>query len=206
MAKEPRTVLPGADGIREHWDLPALNRLEPLRGGYHTVLLRSGDVVVCIEERDPKSVRWEHELLSWLRPVVPGAPAPIAARDGSTFLVVEDHVVSLLPFVDGEPHGGLAAAELLARVHVRGSTWPQARPRPGRPAALELAAAAWSFAEDDPRSFVSAYLDAGGPGEPEAFAEGTRIVVLANALYALTRSGENRDWVEYLLARLRDLG
>jgi aminoglycoside phosphotransferase (APT) family kinase protein len=71
--------------------------------------------------------------------------------------------------------------------------------------ALELASAAWAFAEDDVDGFVAAYVDAGGPGEPEVFEEGLRIFVLANALYALTRGGENRDWIEFLLNRLREL-
>jgi thiamine kinase-like enzyme len=71
--------------------------------------------------------------------------------------------------------------------------------------ALELAAAALSFAEDDREAFVAAYRAAGGPGEPEAFEEGERIVVLANALYSLTRGAEDRDWIDYLLARLREL-
>jgi Ser/Thr protein kinase RdoA (MazF antagonist) len=260
--------------------VPPHTDVVPLAGGYHNVLLRAGDIVVRIEERDPESVRWEHELLAWLAPEVPEVTAPIAARDGSTFLETDGKVVSVLPFVDGEPHAGLEAAELFARVHVRGAAWPAARPRPGRPAwadldferndwwdwsvvekppelvrafehvrawiasgpeltmttihgdpaqqnllwrggrpaalldwewarldwpALELAAAARSFAEDDRDGFVAAYRAAGGPGEPEAFEEAERIFVLANALYSLTRGAENRDWIDYLLARLREL-
>jgi Ser/Thr protein kinase RdoA (MazF antagonist) len=255
--------------------LPPLTGLAPLTGGYHNTLLRAGELVLRIEEREPESVQWEHELLAWLRPEVPEVPLPLTARDGSTYLVVDGRVVSVLPYVEGDSGAGIAAAELFARVHVRGSAWPGARPRPGRPAyadldwerndwwdwsqvakppelvrafeharawvasapelvvtpihgdpaqqnfvsrdgriaalldweyarldwpALELAAAA----DEDP-AFVAAYIAAGGPAEPEVLEEGTRIMLLANALYSLTRGGENRDWVDYLLARLREL-
>ena len=62
-----------------------------------------------------------------------------------------------------------------------------------------------TYAEDDPQRFVAANVAAGGPGEPEALEEGRRLHVLANALDSLGRSASNRDSVEYLLARLREL-
>jgi len=59
---------------------------------------------------------------------------------------------------------------------------------------------------DDVDGFVSAYVDAGGPGEPEVLDEGVRIFVLANVLYALSRdTAGNRDWIEFLLGWLREL-
>lgn len=280
VPNESRTVLPSPDGIHAHWDLPPSTVLERLEGGYHNTLLRCGDVVLRIEERDAASVQWEHDLLAWLEPEVPEIVLPLPARDGSTLLALGGRVVSVLPFVEGMPGHGLGVAELLARVHARGTTWPGLRPRPGRPAyaeldwerndwwdwpavpkppelvraferarawvesrpplavapihgdparqnvleqagrivalvdweyarvdwpALEVAAAAWTFSEDDPGRFAAAYAEAGGPGEPEVLEEGIRIVLLANALYSLTRGGEDRDWVAYLLARLREL-
>jgi Ser/Thr protein kinase RdoA (MazF antagonist) len=279
VAKGPRTVLTLPDGIAEHWDLPRVEA-EALRGGYHNDVLRVGEVVIRIERRDPASVAWEHELLAWLKPAVPEVVAPLPARDGSTFLALGRHVASALPYVDGTPHGGLAAAELLARIHARGTGWPGARERPGRPAysaldwerndwwdwsvvpkppelvrafehahawiasepplvrapihgdtaqqnflardacvvgvvdwewarvdwpAVEAEHAAWSLAEDDRRAFLNAYRDAGGPGEPGVALEARRIQLLVNALYSLTRGDGNRDWIEYLLAELRDL-
>ena len=206
--------------------------------------------------------------------------APLQAADGSTFLAAHDRVLSVVPFVEGEPSTGLAAADLLARIHVRGAGWPQRRERPGRPSyagldwecndwwdwslvpkprelvrafehtrawiasapplsvvpvhgdsarqnilwrgerivgvvdwewarlewpAIELAAAAWTFAEDDVESFVSAYVAAGGPGEPEVLEEGRRLQLLVNALYSLTRGGAGSAWADYLLAELREL-
>jgi Ser/Thr protein kinase RdoA (MazF antagonist) len=137
VAKGPRTVLTLPDGIGEHWDLPSVEA-EPLRGGYHNDVLRLDDVVIRIEQRELASVAWEHELLAWLKPAVPEVVAPLPARDGSTFLVLGERVASALPYVDGTPHGGLAAAELLARIHCRGVEWPRARERPGRPAYADL--------------------------------------------------------------------
>jgi len=280
VAKGPLTVSTVPDGIAGHWGLGRLPEPEALTGGYHAVLLRLGDVVLRSEERAPESVAWEHELLAWLAPEVPEVVLPLTAEDGTTFLVRDGRVHTLLPYVEGDPGVVDDAAAVLARVHARGAAWPVARPRPGRPAyadldweendwwswravpkppelvrafehvrgwiasepelvvtpihgdparqnviasrgrtvglvdwewarldwaGIELAIAAHTFAEEDPRSFVAAYRDAGGPGEPDVLEEGLRITLLANALYALTRGGEDCDWVRYLLAALRDL-
>ena len=279
MAKGPRTVLTLPDGIAAHWDLPD-SRPEALGGGYHNDVFRVGEVVVRIEECEPVSAAWEHELLAWLAPEVPEIALPLPGRDGSTFLALDRGVASVLPFVEGEPQAGLAAAELLARVHRRGAAWPALRERPGRPSysdldwerndwwnwsivpkprelvrafehtrawvasepslartpihgdpaqqnflwrggriagvidwewarvdwpAIELAFAAWTFTEHDVRKFAHAYLSAGGPGEPELLDEGRRLQLLVNALYSLTRDGAGSDWVNYLLAELREL-
>jgi Ser/Thr protein kinase RdoA (MazF antagonist) len=279
VAKGPGTVLTLPDGIAAHWDL---RQVEPqkLGGGYHNTVLRVGDVVVRLEKRDPASVAWEHELLAWLKPEVPEVVAPLPAVDGTTALTIDGQTASVLPFVEGTPGGGLAAAEVLARIHVRGAAWPAVRPRPGRPSyaeldwehndwwdwsavqkppelvrafehtrawiasdpplvrtpvhgdparqnvlagkdrivgvidwewarvdwpGVELALAAWTFAEDDRASFVDAYLDAGGPGERAALHEGRRIQLLANALYSLTRVDSDPEWIAYLLSELREL-
>jgi Ser/Thr protein kinase RdoA (MazF antagonist) len=138
VAKGPGTVLTLPDGIAAHWGLPPLVDPLPLVGGYHNLVLRTGDVVLRVELRKPDSVAWEHELLTWLAVEVPEVVAPIPALDGSTFLVAGRHVVSVLPFVAGHHGAGLDAADLLARIHVRGAKWPQARPRPDRPSYADL--------------------------------------------------------------------
>jgi Ser/Thr protein kinase RdoA (MazF antagonist) len=280
VAKGPLTVPALPDGIAAHWRLERFPRPEALTGGYHTTLVRLGDVVLRTEDRAPESVAWEHELLAWLAPAVPEVVLPLPAEDGTTFLVRDGRTHTLLPFVAGEPGAVDDVAGVLARVHARGAAWPAARPRPGRPAyadldweendwwswravpkppelirafervrawiasepalvvtpihgdparqnviarggrvvglvdwewarldwaGIELAIAAHTFAEDDPHSFVAAYRDAGGLGEADVLEEGLRIMLLANALYALTRGGENQDWVRYLLDGLREL-
>jgi Ser/Thr protein kinase RdoA (MazF antagonist) len=273
-AKGPGSVLPLPDGIAAAFGLPDEPAV-PLGGGYHNTLLRVGELVVRIEDREPASVAWEHELLAWLAPAVPEIVEPLGYR------VLGSQTVSLWPYVEGTHAGGLELAGVLARVHRRGAEWPDARPRPGRPAyadldwdrndwwdwtaiaekppellrafeqarawvasapplvvtpihgdvakqnvltrdgrvvalldweyarldwpALELANAASTYSEDDPQRFVAAYAAAGGPAEPEAFADGVRIRLVANALYSLTHSPWNRDWIDDLLARIREL-
>jgi len=126
------------DGIAAHWDLPQDVAGTLLPGGYHNEIIRCGDVVIRLEQREPASVAWEHELLAWLRPEVPEVVAPLPAKDGSTFLVLDGCIASVLPYVDGTPAEGTAAADVLARIHARGSAWPRLRERPGRPAYAAL--------------------------------------------------------------------
>jgi Ser/Thr protein kinase RdoA (MazF antagonist) len=124
--------------LAAHWDAGSLAGATLLGGGYHNVLLRAGAVVIRIERRPSESVAWEHELLRWLAAEIPEVVAPIPAADGSTFLIHADLVVSLIPFVHGSHQRIADGAELLARVHLRGQAWPNARPRLGRPAYADL--------------------------------------------------------------------
>ena len=142
MAKGPGTVLPDADGIAERWGLAPLPPAVPLEGGHKNTLLRCGDVVLRVEQRDPVSVAWEHELTAFLSHDVPEVVTPLAALDGSTFEETNGTVVSVLPFVEGAPldredeEQRLEVARLLARLHWVGRVWK--RPRPDRPAFADL--------------------------------------------------------------------
>jgi Ser/Thr protein kinase RdoA (MazF antagonist) len=142
VAKGPGTVLPDPDGIAERWGLAPLPPAEPLGGGHKNTLLRCGDVVLRIEQRDPESVAWEHELTAFLSHDVPEVVTPLLALDGSTFAEKDGIVVSVLPFVEGTPLDRddeaqrLEAARLLARLHWVGRVWK--RPRPDRPAFADL--------------------------------------------------------------------
>jgi len=115
---------------------------EPLEGGHKNRLLRCGEVVLRIEERDPESVAWEHELTTFLSHDVPEVVTPLVALDGSTFAETDGVVVSVLPFVEGAPldrddeSERLEVARLLARLHWVGRIWK--RPRPDRPAFADL--------------------------------------------------------------------
>jgi len=149
VAKGPGTVLPDPDGIAEHWGLAPLPPAEPLAGGRKNTLLRCGDVVLRVEQRDPESVAWEHELTGFLAHDVPEVVTPLAALDGSTFAETDGIVVSVLPFVEGtsldrdDGAQRLEVARLLARLHWVGRVWK--RPRPDRPpfADLDLETNAW---------------------------------------------------------------
>jgi Ser/Thr protein kinase RdoA (MazF antagonist) len=137
VAKGPGTVLPDPDGIAERWGLAPLAAPEPLTSGHRNALLRCGDVVVRLERTDAESAAWEHELLAFLAHDVPEVVVPLTARDGSTFSASDGVIVSVLPFVAGEPldrgdeDQRLQLARLLARLHWVGAAWH--RPRPGRP-------------------------------------------------------------------------
>jgi len=142
VAKGPGTVLPDPDGIAERWGLAPLHRVEQLAGGHKNTLLRCGDVVLRVEQRDPESVAWEHELTAFLSHDIPEVVTPLAALDGSTFAETDGVVVSVLPFVEGtsldrdDEDQRLEVARLLARLHWVGRVWR--RQRPDRPAFADL--------------------------------------------------------------------
>jgi Ser/Thr protein kinase RdoA (MazF antagonist) len=102
-------------------------------------LFRAGEVVVRAQRADPESVRWEHDLLSFLAEEIEQVVAPLTARDGSTFYVDDGRVVSLFPFVAGEelrshePQFRRELPVLLARLHRRAQAWPVTEQRPGVP-------------------------------------------------------------------------
>jgi Ser/Thr protein kinase RdoA (MazF antagonist) len=72
---------------------------------------------------DERSIRWEHDLVARLSPVVPEVVAPFFAHDGATFFLYEGDAVSIVPFVEGAPadrgreEHRRAAAGLLGRLH-----------------------------------------------------------------------------------------
>lgn len=130
--------------LAERFGLPPLGELVPLTGGYKNVLLRSGDVVVRVEETVPEAVAWEHELLSFLASGAPEVVLPLRAPDGTSYAVLGTRVVSFLPYVEGtaadRDDGAVraAVARLLARLHRRGLEWPETRPHPLNPGFAEL--------------------------------------------------------------------
>jgi len=134
---KPSLVVAPAD-IGTHWgiDLDAsFEQLAPSRA----LVVRSGAYVIRDAETSVESAQWEHDLLGFLAPLVPEIVAPLRAVDGSTFLVVGDHVVSVTPYVAAEPANRSdplvqhEVPRLLARLHRAAREWPDARPRPGRP-------------------------------------------------------------------------
>ena len=137
VANPGTSVEPLPADLAERYGLPPFDRIEPLGGGHHNMLLRAGDVVIRIEDRSPESVAWEHELVGFLAAAIPEVLAPLAALDGSTYLVHDGRVLSLLPLVEGV-HDGVFPPELLARIHRRGLEWPTSEHRPDRPSYRDL--------------------------------------------------------------------
>jgi Ser/Thr protein kinase RdoA (MazF antagonist) len=138
----------------------------------------------------------------WDWSVVPKPPELVRA-----FERVRRFVADAPPLVVCPVHGDLAAQNLISRNGRVAALIDWEYARLDWPA-LELANAAWTLA-DDPYRFVDEYAAAGGPGEREYLDEGIRLRLVANALYQLTRAAEggawSRDWVEALLAELREL-
>jgi Ser/Thr protein kinase RdoA (MazF antagonist) len=139
--REPSLVVDPAD-IAAHWDIDLSAPFEPL-ATIRNLVFRSGEYVVREANATPDNVAWEHELLTFIAPDVPEVVPPLAAQDGSTFLVRNGAVVSVEPFVEAElaersdPAVIAAVPRVLARIHRACTEWPGVRPRPGRPSLRE---------------------------------------------------------------------
>ncbi|TMK29111.1 MAG: hypothetical protein E6G64_07445 [Actinobacteria bacterium] len=130
---------PLPEGIAERYGIAIPTVGERLAGGSTGSLLRAGSVVVRAEHADPQNVRWEHELLFFLAEESEAVIAPLLQRDGSSFFLDGDRVVSVFPFVDGESLklGDKSLRRtwptLIGRLHRRAQAWPVQTPRPGVP-------------------------------------------------------------------------
>ena len=140
--RESSLVAPPAD-IAAHWGIELGASLEPLAPS-RALVLRSGAYVIRDAKTSLESVVWEHEFLGFLAPRVAEVVAPLTAVDGSTFLAVGDHVISVTPHIAAEladrsaPVVRYEVPRLLARLHRAAAEWPRARPRPGRPSWRDL--------------------------------------------------------------------
>ena len=107
----------------------ALEVRERLAGGYANDVFRvdgpAGALALRIEHPPLRvdDIAWEHGVVSLLGKRLAEVPAPIPARDGTTFFRYGRFAVWLLPFVDGSPgdrddeRHRLEAATLLGRLH-----------------------------------------------------------------------------------------
>ncbi len=143
-AKTPRlTALPDGllDELERRYSLGALDSVERLTGGYANDVFRvgsaAGPVVLRVKYPpvDPVSIRWEHGLLALLAERMPEIPAPLAARDGTTFFRHGRFAVSLSRHLPGspgradDPRHAEEVARLLGRVHAAGIAGLAPRPR-----------------------------------------------------------------------------
>jgi Ser/Thr protein kinase RdoA (MazF antagonist) len=115
--------------LEERYGLDGLAVGERLPGGYANDIFRlegsSGPLVVRLQHQplQPERLRWEHDVVRRLAEEMPEVPAPLAARDGTTFFVHDRFAVWLLPFVEGAPgrdgdrRERVEAAALLGRLH-----------------------------------------------------------------------------------------
>jgi Ser/Thr protein kinase RdoA (MazF antagonist) len=130
---------PAADlvsAVVEAYGLAAPLRSKRLTGGYanDVFLLDSARPAVLHVKHPPldlNSLTWEHHLLQLLSARLPQVPAPLATRDGRTFLLHRERPVWLTPYVSGVQAGRAdrrAVAVALGRLH---SSQIEVPPRPG---------------------------------------------------------------------------
>jgi Ser/Thr protein kinase RdoA (MazF antagonist) len=141
--------------IRSRYDLEPITAVAPLSGGEWKTLWRVDSVqatyVLTLSHPTTMeaSVAYEHRLLHYLHAQLPEAPAPVLARDGSSYFVEQGRIVCLMPWMPGEMADGddvhLIAARFLAHFHRVSVRFPDLSPRPGVPAWREWDwhAAAW---------------------------------------------------------------
>ena len=130
--------------IHAQYDLEPITHVAPLTGGEWKTLWRldgaSASYVVSLSHPTTtvESIVYEHRLLHYLHAHLPQVPAPMLARDGSSYFVDQGRIGSLLPWMPGEMADGdqvhLLAARFLARFHRVSVNYPDRSPRPGVPA------------------------------------------------------------------------
>jgi Ser/Thr protein kinase RdoA (MazF antagonist) len=146
LARVPDGLLPA---LERRYELRPLEPGERLAGGYANDIFRleapSGPVVLRVQYTPlPERLRWEHDVVRRLAERLPEVPAPLAARDGTTFFEHDGYAAWLLPFVDGVPGRGedererVEAAGLLGRLH-RAGLELAVEPWPGQRCLAELA-------------------------------------------------------------------
>lgn len=129
--------------LETRFDIGTIAAIQPLEGGYWNSMLKlqcdKGIFVLRISHPTtiPESVAYEHDLMRFMSARLPQVPAPLAARDGTTFFSFDGRVLSLFPFIAGqiadcgrEPVRR-AAAEILAQLHRAAVDYPTTASRPG---------------------------------------------------------------------------
>jgi len=127
--------------IQSQYDLDPITAIAPLTGGEWKTLWRldgaQASYVVSLSHPTAtvESLAYEHRLLHYLHTQLPQVPAPLPARDGSSYFVEQGRIVSLFPWLPGEMADGdqmhLLAARFLAHFHRVGVNYPDLSPRPG---------------------------------------------------------------------------
>jgi homoserine kinase type II len=127
--------------IQARYDLAPITAVTPLAGGEWKTLWRldSEQAAYVVSLNHPTateaSVAYEHRLLYHLHADLPQVPAPLSARDGSSYFVDQGRIACLFPWMPGEmadgDDGHLVAARFLARFHQVSVRCPDLSPRPG---------------------------------------------------------------------------
>lgn len=154
----PGARLGGLDRL-EGGDVNDLYRVDVGGRGY---VLRVGEPLTTAA-----MVRWEHELVLRVSPVVPEVLAPLRRPDGSTFVEVDGRIASMTVFVEGRRGDRLnesdrdAAAQTLGRLHAALGSIDVGGDREGYPRWAEMEwpeQRQWSWARAD-RVSIAGHVD-----------------------------------------------
>ncbi len=128
--------------IESHYNIENIGGISKLEGGYWNQTLKletdKSEFVLRLSppRTKPESVFSQHELMRFMNKFIVEVPLPIAAKNGTTFFVHENQVVSLLPFMRGEmiergnPIIEKSAAQMLAKLHRTALEYPKNFVRP----------------------------------------------------------------------------
>lgn len=152
--------LPLLETIQARYDLPPITQVSRLTGGEWKTLWRLDSMpasyVVSLSHptATEASIAYEHRLLPYLQAQLSQIPAPLLARDGSSYFVEQGRIVCLFPLMRGEMADGeqvrLPAGRFLAQFQQVGLGYPDRSARPGVPAwqTWDWCAAEWPLIEE----------------------------------------------------------
>lgn len=123
--------------IEARFDVGKIEEISRLEGGYWNQVFKleteKGNFVlrICNPRTKAESVGFQHKLMRFLHERITEVPRPVAGRDGETFFVYENRVISLLTFMPGEMASRkntshqIAAAAMLGRLHRTALDYPE---------------------------------------------------------------------------------
>ena len=151
---------PLVESIQARYAIEPITQVSPLSGGEWKTLWRLDGIAhsyvasISHPTTTVEGLAYEHRLLHYLHAQLPQVPAPLLARDSSSYFMDEGRLVCLLPLMPGTMADGAAvrlpAARFLAHFHQVGVTYPDHTPRPGVTAWREWdwCAAEWPLIEE----------------------------------------------------------
>ena len=94
--------------IQSRYGIENINSISKLEGGYWNRVFKleteRGEFIlrICNPRAKPENVVFQHKLMRFMNARIPEVPLPINEKDGATFFVHDNRVISLLSFMRGE--------------------------------------------------------------------------------------------------------
>jgi len=136
--------------LERHYEMEKIIEAYRLEGGWwndvFAVRTENRKYVVRVRHRTTliESLHYEHALLSFMSKRIEEVPMPLPRRDGSTFFIRDERIVTMYPCMPGsipdrhESSIRTAAAAMLARLHLAALDVPNVEPNPGHSSLAEL--------------------------------------------------------------------